>query len=168
VTRARGLCALALLAAATGCSQPKPLSDDFDAKPWEAQKALLPAYPKEGNLTPFYVSPALPFAFFVDRASLNFGQDGVVRFALIARSTSAAANVSYEGIRCTTYERKVYAYGRSDETWTQARNSQWIPMTRLQANQHAALADDFFCTDARRARTPEEALQALARGNQPS
>jgi CNP1-like family protein len=167
LTRARVLCALALLAAATGCSQPRPLSDDFDSKPWETQKALLPSYPKDGNLIRFYVGPALPFAFFVDPASVGFGQDGVVRFTLIARSTSAATNVSYEGIRCATYERKVYAYGRSDGSWTQARNSQWIPMTRVQANQHAALADDFFCTAERGVRAPEEVSRTLARGNQP-
>ena len=167
MTRARGLCALTLLAAAAGCSQPKPVSDDFDGKPWETQKALLPAYPKEGNLIPFYVSPALPFAFFVDPASLSFGQEGVVRFALMARSLSGATNVSYEGIRCETYERKVYAFGGSDGTWTQARNSQWIPFARIQANQHATLADDFFCTAERGVRTPEDVSRALARGNRP-
>jgi CNP1-like family protein len=166
LTRARGLCALALLAAATGCSQPGPVSDDFDGKPWESQKALLPPYPKDANLIRFYVGPPLPFAFFVDPASVAVGRDGVARFALVARSTSGATNASYEGIRCETYERKVYAYGRSDESWTQARNSHWIPMTRLQANPHAALADDFFCSE-RRIRSAEEALQALARGNQP-
>jgi len=157
---------LALLAAATGCSEPRPLSDDFDGKTWETQKALLPAYPKDANLIRFYVGPPLPFAFFVDPGSVSVSPDGVARFALVARSTSGATNVSYESIRCATYERKVYAYGRSDGTWVQARNSQWIPITRLQANQHAALADDFFCSE-RRIRTAEEALQGLARGNQP-
>jgi hypothetical protein len=162
----RGLCALALAALPIGCAQPQLLPDDLDGKPWEVQKALLPPYPKEGNWIPFYVGPARPFAFFVDSVSVTVWRGGVVRYTLIARSPSAATNVSYESIRCDTYERKIYAFGRDDGTWAQARNSEWLPIDRSQANQQQSLADDFFCS-GRRVQTPEEAVQALARGNRP-
>ena len=164
----RGLCALALALAALpiGCAQPQEALDDLDSKPWDAQKALLPSYPKEGNLIPFYVGPARPFAFFVDSASVSVGPGGLVRYTLVARSPSAATNVSYEAIRCETYERKVYAFGRADGTWAQARSSEWVPIGRSQGNQQMSLADDFFCP-GRRVQTREEALQALARGNRP-
>jgi len=161
------LCAL-LVVVATGCAQPKsPPADEFENKPWDEQKTLLPSYPKEGNLAPIYVSPAIPFAFFVDRDSVSVGPDGVVRYTLLARSFSAAVNVSHEGIRCQTGEYKVYAFGRSDGIWAQARNPQWLPIKRVQANQQAALADDFFCPVRGRLQTREDALRALARGNQP-
>jgi CNP1-like family protein len=140
--------------------------DDFGRKPWEEQRALLPPYPK-GGLVPVYVGPVRPFDFFVDPGSVSVGNDGVVRYTLIARSASGAVNVSYEGIRCTTEERRTYAFGAPDGTWSQARNSEWIRITRMQANPHAALADDFFCHERARVRATEEILQALARGNQP-
>ena len=168
MTWSRGLCALSLVIVAAACAQPKrPAGDDLEGKPWEAQKALLPPYPSQGGLIPFYVSPAVPFAFSVDPASVGVGQDGVVRYTLIARNASTAMNVSYEGIRCDTYERKVYAYGRSDGTWSQARNSQWAPITRMDANPQGALANDFFCPERGPVQTTDEALRALARGNQP-
>ena len=163
MTRSRGLWAFALAVIAAACSSPRPLADDLDGKPWETQKTLLPSYPKEGNLIPFNVGPAKPFAFFVDSASVSIGQGGVVRYTLIARSPSAATNVSYEAIRCETYERKVYAFGRSDGTWSQARNSEWVLIDRSQLNQQLALANDFFCSP-RRVQTSEEAVQALVRG----
>lgn len=163
MTPARGARALALLVLAAGCSQPRTLSDDLGAKPWEAQKALLPPYPKATSLVPFYVGP-VPFAYFVDTASVNVGDDGVVRYALVARSGSGATNVSYEGIRCRDYARRIYAYG-SDVGWSQANNSQWLPIDRLAPAPQTALADDFFCPERGPVRTTEEAQRALALGN---
>jgi hypothetical protein len=166
LSRVRGLCAIALSAVAAGCAQPDQFSDELEGKSWEAEKALLPAYPKQENLVPIYVGRALPFSFLVDRVSVTVGRDGVVRYTLVARSASEATNVSYEGIRCETYEHRVYGFGRSDGTWAQARNSLWVPIGRLSASPATSLADDLFCPERGRVRTTEEAQQALARGNQ--
>ena len=137
-------------------------------RPWEEQKAVLPPYPKSENLIKVYVSAATSFEFFVDAAAVSVGQDGVVRYTLIARSPSGAMNVSYEGIRCKTRERKLYALGRGDNTWSQARNSQWASIIGTRANrQQATLADDFFCQIGGTARTAEEAVRALHRGGLP-
>jgi hypothetical protein len=168
LTRSRALRALVLVGVAAACAgQPTlPPEDELAAKPWEAQKALLPPYPKEGDLIPIYVGTARPFAFFVDRASVSVAQDRVVRYTLVARSLSGALNVSYEGIRCQTYESRIYAFGRSDGTWVQARNQQWISYTPYETDHHLILADDFFCS-VRGAKPAEEAVQALVRGNGP-
>jgi len=160
----RLLVVYALAAVAAGCAHPDPFTDDLDGKPWEIQATLLPPIPKDENLMPFYAGP-MPFAFFVDRASVSVGQDRVVRYTLIARSSSGGTNVSYEGIRCRSYERRVYAFGRSDGVWSQARNSQWGPILRLAADPQTALADDFFCSERGPVRTTEDAMRALARGN---
>jgi hypothetical protein len=165
VTRARALCALVSVAIAAGCAQDAPLTDELEGKPWEAQKKLLPPPPKDASLIPFYVGPAIPFAFFVDRASVGVGQDGVVRYTLVARSASGAMNISYEGIRCRSSERRVYAFGGPDEAWMQSSNSQWTPIFRLSGDAQAVLASDFFCTERGPVRTTEEALRALARGS---
>ena len=165
MTVSRRFCVLAFVAAAACTGGPKPLpEDDLQGKPWEAQKALMPPHPKDANLLPFYVSPSRPFTFFIDSASVSVGQDGIVRYTVVARSSSGATNVSYEGIRCETYETKTYAFGRLDGTWMQARNQQWTSYSRYQTDQHLVLADDFFCT-VRGTKTAEEVVQALARGN---
>lgn len=159
-----------LLVTLSACAQSslsnRPLDDAFDGKPWEIQQAQLPAYPKQGNLVPIYVSPTTTFRFFVDAASVSVGEDGPIRYAMIARSPSGAENLSYEGIRCETLERKLYAFGRPDGTWSKARKPQWAPIGEGQANrQHAALAEDFFCPQGARVRTTEEAVRALRQGS---
>ena len=166
MTPARGARALALGLLAAGCAHPITYIDDLDAKPWEAQKALLPPAPKSATLVPFYVGPT-PFAFFVDRSSVKVGEDGVVRYTLVARSSSGATNVSYEGIRCATYASRAYAFGEADGTWSRARNTQWTPIDRLASGPQTALANDFFCPDRGPVRTTEEALRAFALGNRP-
>jgi hypothetical protein len=162
LTRLGVVCALAAVAA--GCARPDPVTDDLESKPWEIQKTLLPPAPKDGDLVPFYVGPT-PFAYFIDRTSVSVGEDRVVRYTLVGRSSSGGTNVSYEGIRCRTYERRVYAFGRSDGVWSQARNSQWGPIFRLASDPQTALADDLFCSERGPVRTTEDALRALARGN---
>jgi CNP1-like family protein len=157
----RGLCALAALALVASCAQPRDIPDDLDSKPWETQKTLLPSYPKESSLIRFDSGPNRQFAFFVDPASVSIGQGGVVRYTLVARSSSGATNVSYEGIRCPTYQRKAYAFGRSDGTWARAENPRWLPIER-DDSQRSALATDFFCLA--RIRTAQDAVESLARG----
>ena len=161
----RRIPAVVLLALAACIVQPQ--QDEFDGKPWEVLMTQLPSYPKPENFLRVHVSPTTAFEFFVDAASVSVGQDGIVRYALIARSTSGGAvNVSYEGIRCQPLERKLYAFGRSDSAWSPARIPQWVPISQTNP-QHAALAEDFFCPESRRVRTTEEAVQALRRGNTP-
>jgi CNP1-like family len=158
------------MAAATVLAQPAPgdgaPGDDLDGKPWQELKTLLPTYPRADNLVRIYVGPTTPFEFYVDTSSLNVTGTGTIRFTLVARSPSGAMNVSYDGIRCDSREHRSYAFGQFDGTWLQARNSQWVPISRAQANsQYAALADDIFCPEGSRVRTVAEAVQALRREN---
>jgi hypothetical protein len=165
VSPLRTLGALATLSAITALAQPTPrnagLDEDFDERPWQEQKTQLPAYPKPENLVQLHVA-STSFDFYVDAASVTVAKDEVVRYTLVARSSSGAMNVSFEGIHCKTYERKLYAFGRLDGTWAQARRPEWGYISRVQpGSQHSVLADDFFCLLGGRARTAEEAVQAL-------
>jgi hypothetical protein len=154
---------LLLLSALAACARP-PLGDSdsksaFDNKTWEEQKASLPPFPKTENLAPIYVGPTT-FEFLVDTTSISVNENGTIRYTLIARSSSGAMNVSYESIRCGIYERRLYALGRSDGTWSQARNSKWVP---IEGAQYATLAYDFFCTGRRQARAAEDVVDLLKR-----
>ena len=54
------------------------------------------------------------------RTSLTVGTDGVVRYTVVVTSPAGARNVNYEGIRCDTYEWRLYASINDDhDGWDQ-------------------------------------------------
>lgn len=141
------MCAV-LLAASSVLHAQSQFEQDFDSqdKPWQEVAVQLPAAPKQENLLPFHVSATATQTFAIDSQSLSVGTDGVVRYTLVATSESGAKNVSYEGIRCASYEHKLYAFGRPDGSWSISRRDQWERINTNTANrQHAALFKDYFC-----------------------
>jgi hypothetical protein len=65
---------------------------------------------------------------------------------LVVTSQSGASNISYEGIRCSTGEKKLYAIGQTNGSWSVARKDVWDTIIDRGINrQHAALAKDYFC-----------------------
>ena len=122
-----------------------------------------PAYPAAANLLAFAVDGEPGFRFFIDRASLAPGKDGVVRYVLVARSTEGAQNVSYEGLRCAGAEQRIYAFGRSDGSWVGAR-APWRP---LSAPRHVTLYREFLCPNGAPVRSAERAVRAIEVAAQP-
>ena len=139
---------------------------DFeDEKPWVELESKLPPYPKDENLLPLYVSAATDNRFYVDAASISVGEDGVVRYTMIVKSAAGASNVSFEGIRCASHERRLYAFGRPDNTWSRARSAKWEPIRYQERNrQHHMLYDDFFCPNGIIVKDPAQAIDLLKRG----
>lgn len=128
----------------------------------------LPVYPKPENYLPFQVSATTPFAFFVDAKSISVGADGVVRYSLIAKSAEGGLNISFEGMRCGDGQVRVYAFGRPDNTWFEARNSRWEAIRSDPRNaQRAVLYNDYFCPMTVGVSTAEEAVRALKNGGNP-
>lgn len=143
-------------------------NDDPDAPQWEEEAMQLPAFPQEGNLREFYVSATTTHRFFIDASTLGVGKDGVVRYALVVRTSGGATNTSYEGLRCESREFKIYATGNRDGSWTPARRSVWRPIENKPTNrQHAALSRDYFCPNGISIQTPVEGREALRLGKHP-
>jgi len=143
--------------------------EDFDDKdkPWQEVAVQLPAAPKQENLLPFYVSATATQSFAIDIKSLAVGTDGVIRYTLVATSQAGAKNISYEGIRCASYEHKLYAFGQSDGSWSRSRRDQWEPINDNAANrQHSALFKDYFCTGKSVAGKGEDMLRRI-KNNKP-
>jgi hypothetical protein len=134
-----------------------------DAEPdWKEGEYVLPPPPDEARLIRFFVSSASPNRFFVDEASVSVGADRVVRYVLVVRTPGGAENVTFEGIRCTTAERRIYAGARSDGSWAPMKNSVWQPISRNAYNRaQAALAADHFCDGRVPPRDREHALSLL-------
>lgn len=145
-------------------------STDFDRefeqdKPWVEVAAQLPPYPKADNLIPFNVSSATHNKFFVDAASISVGTDKVVRYTVVIEAAGGARNVSYEGMRCETGERRLYAFGHPDGTWSKARQASWEGIrSRSLLSYHKALYEDHFCPGGINVRDAKAAVESLRRG----
>jgi hypothetical protein len=158
------LCCAAVLLL-TSCAKP-PIKDEFESdKPWIEQMTQLPPYPEERSLLAFDSGAITDNQYLVDTDSIKIGGDGVIRFTLVVRSSTGAMNVSYEGIRCATDERKLYALGRNDKTWAQPRVSEWqkIDLVR-QFYAQRELAKNIFCPHRQIVTNKDDAIQALKAG----
>ena len=160
-------CALAALPAQAQIFKPDTelLLNERD---WREKGIKLPEFPHPDRLVEFHVSAGTSFHFFIDPQTLSIGDDGVVRYVLVARSASGAQNIWFEGIRCTTGEFKQYATGRSDSSWVARHDAEWAPIEPKDINrQHQALRRQYFCPQGVPIRTPAEGIDALRRGGHP-
>lgn len=169
-----GLVAAAIAGAAAAQAPGQKLRDsaadsiDFTPKPLDELPLQLPAAPKPDDLLQFDPGRPASLRYFVDPASLSVGTDGIVRFTVVIRGDGAASNVSYEGMRCKTRERKVFAYGRADGSWNEARNPQWAPITAQAGDSHRfVLFENYFCPGRQSIATAREGIDALQRSGHP-
>ncbi len=157
-TRVLVVACVATGALLAGCSSNKPPSKDdgtftylLDRQSIWTENAVgeLPPFPKEADLIPFDVSQNTPLSFAVDSKSLSVGSDGVVRYTVVITSPAGARNVNYEGIRCATYESRLYAGLDSDHTgWDRAVTNDWSRIQDGNLNAYrASLYQDYFCAN---------------------
>ncbi len=98
------------------------------------------------RLIGFTVSSGSELRFGVDPDHVSIGKDGVVRYVLVARSTSGLLNVVYEGLRCGTAEFKTYARWSAEEGWRTVAQADWSVWRGVAAGLPAQrLARDAFC-----------------------
>jgi len=143
---------------------------DFEEekKPWDELQAQLPAYPDLAQALAFEVPSARPTQFFIDPKSIAIGADGVVRYSLIAQSSSGSLSVSFEGIRCETHEKKLYAFGRKVGDWSRNKFAKWETIPGATRDpQHNFLLNDFLCPGELIVDTPKEVISALITGIHP-
>lgn len=147
----------------SAAAQLPPPADLFEEPArWKEIEVKFPAYPRPENLIPFEAGTATPNRFFVDPESIVVGADGVVRYTLVIRTPGGAVNTSFEGIRCATRERKLYAFGRRDGTWMEARNPSWQYIEYQERNRHhGVLYADFFCPNRSIIGNAKQAVDAL-------
>jgi hypothetical protein len=97
--------------------------------PWEEGRVTLPAWPNDQDLIPIPLDqPDARFTYSIDRNSLQTGENGVVRYTLVAENPSGTRNTSFEGIRCTPRGAfKRYAYGQ-DRRFIATEGADWQPI----------------------------------------
>jgi hypothetical protein len=131
-------------------------------KPWVEVAAQLPPAPRPENLIPFTVSSVTANRHFIDAASISVGSDKVVRYTVLVEAAGGAKNVMFEGLRCATGERRLYAYGQSDGSWSKARNAGWEGIKlRSLLSYHKPLFEEHFCPGWIAVRDTKEAVRNL-------
>jgi hypothetical protein len=134
--------------------------------PRKEDALALPPFPVGDRLLEVAIGGASRNAYFVDPASITVGQDWVIRYTVVVRSPSGAKTISYEGLNCTDYEYKIYATGRPDGTWAEAKRPQWSHVRYTELNRYRiVLFTDFFCPKKVPVRSSGEAVRALKAGN---
>jgi hypothetical protein len=159
-----------VFAQATGQRLRDSAADSIDFTPKAADEfpLQLPAPPKPGDLLEFDPGRPATLRFYIDPASLSVGTDAIVRFTVVVRGEGSASNVSYEAIRCKTRERKVYAYGRADGTWSEVRAPQWTPLSGLITDGYRfVLYENYFCPSRQIIASAREGVEALRRAGHP-
>lgn len=96
-----------------------------DEKVWTEAATLPPASFSTEALLPFEVLKSSSLSYGIDPATLIVGEDGVARYVLVARSSSGALNVLYQGIRCATAETKTYGRLSDKGTWNTTVDADW-------------------------------------------
>jgi hypothetical protein len=160
--------AVCIVAAACGHTEEKSdweRSHEQRLAPSENELSL-PGYPGERDLIEFFVAATSDFRFFVDANSVSVGSDGVVRYTLVARSPTGVENVTYEGMRCTTSELRVYALGRG-RAWSVTRSEWRVMDPRSMQPWHRALYREYFCPHREPIGSRQQAVYSLRRGGHP-
>lgn len=103
--------------------------DHIEEEKWKEAESKLPPFPQDGNLVDLRLDyPGSRFSYFLDSESLELGDDNVIRYTLVVRSTSGASNVMFEGMLCNDKAYKTYGYGTGKGKLQAARNPKWRPI----------------------------------------
>ena len=103
--------------------------DHIEEEEWEEAESKLPPFPRDENLVDLGLDyPGSRFSYYVDSDSLKRGDDDVVRYTLVIRSTSGASNVMFEGMLCDEKSYKIYGYGTGKGKLQLVRNPKWRPI----------------------------------------
>jgi hypothetical protein len=128
---------------------------------WKEIDAPPPPPLRTQGLIPVDV-PKTALRFGVDPASIKVGSDLVVRYVVVATSSSGAVNAIYEGIRCGTGEVKVYARHNPDSGWVAARGGEWQSIFSTPNSRYSlAIAKSGACLEHAPNGSPAQIAQDL-------
>lgn len=110
-----------------------------DTPEWKEQDAPAPPPLRTQGLIPIEVAGST-LRFGVDPASISIGGDSVVRYVVVAQSSSGAVNAMYEGLRCDAGEVKVFARYTPGQGWVPVTGGEWQRLRAGAASTRHSLA----------------------------
>jgi hypothetical protein len=117
--------------------------------------------PNKATIQPFYVSQHTIFKFAVDTNSILIGNDGITRYIVILTSPNGNSQVQYEGIRCDSFQWRLYGTFENS-AWKENPLSSWRDIQSNVPNRYqAALAQGALCNFASQEKNIKNILQSL-------
>jgi hypothetical protein len=157
--------AISMLAITSGAhAQLRPTDPDEPA--WQETPVSPPGTFSTERLLDFEVSTGTSLNYGIDPATLSVGDDGVVRYVMVARSSSGALNVLYQGVRCQTGELKTYArWNNNASTWNVGAKEEWHALSFAGFTRPAMLLAKAGICDGRTVNgNPQKILHTLKNG----
>ena len=121
------------LALAAGAAQAQQNPTDPD---WKEVEAPPPAPLRLDKLLAVEISGAT-LRYGVIPESVVLSSDRIVRYVVVATSGSGAVNASYEGIRCSSGEGKVFARHNPDSGWVPVKDAEWRSLHDTASLRHS-------------------------------
>jgi CNP1-like family len=134
---------------------------------WKESEAPPPPALNLKSLVPFEVSTVSNLTWALDPTGITIVGDGLVRYVVVARSTSGVFNALYEVINCSKAELKTYArmVGKEADAetkkWVAVQDPQWKSMYDVPSKHALALAKQGVCTGNTAAQTVSEIVTSL-------
>lgn len=96
--------------------------------------------------------------------TLQIGEDGLLRYVLVATSNGGGQNVLFEALDCKRSEHKTLARWSSyQKQWTPTKNPTWVSVSEARSNASQVLANGIFCHNGLNLGTREQMLRELER-----
>jgi hypothetical protein len=138
------------------------IADDPDWK--EVEVPAPPAFDLK-SLVPVEMSVQSQLKWGVDPATVSITKDGVIRYVIVAQSSSGVVNAMYEGIRCNKAEFRRYARHNPSSGWVKSTDSDWTPLRNTGASRHPqTLAKSGMCDGAAPPASVADAIRQLNSG----
>ena len=125
-----------------------------------------PAFSKDRALPlemPNYVSVRVA----IDPATVQVGNDGVVRYVVVMSNSTGSVNAMYEGIRCASDQVKTYARAGTSGEWNLVSNPAWRDLNDNQPSRHAFVFARMAACSVHVANSQDVVLKALKTQQKP-
>lgn len=110
----------------------------IDRADWKESAVPPPPVFDLGKLVTFKISADSALVYGVDPASITISKsDSLVRYVMVATSSSGATNIMYEALRCATGEFKTYARYSAGAKWSLVQDPQWKSVFDTAQSRHA-------------------------------
>jgi hypothetical protein len=101
----------------------------------------------------------------VDPDTVKITKDGIIRYVVVAQSSSGVVNAMYEGIRCNKAEFRRYARHNPGSGWVKSTDSDWTTLRNTSLSRHPeTLAKNGMCDGAAPPSSVAEAMRRLNAG----
>ncbi|WP_229722807.1 CNP1-like family protein [Xylophilus rhododendri] len=159
-SRLAAACGLSALMLAGAAHAGLLFDDKENAKPELAAPVPPPFNPDKTIAVDARVGRSLDVG--IDPDTLTSDSDGVVRYVMVARTSSGAITATYEGVRCSTAEVKQYARHYRDGDWQPVAEPRWQSLfSGGSVNYSLMAAKAGVCQDASSGGSKQRILQNL-------